>query len=153
MTLNHLKSSFLFRLLLVLALALSLACSASAESYEAETMRLLRHEGTVEIFDVRIRNTSDRERHISAYGYVEFSFHNIDIDNQNFQMSLYCAGSFMENGAAVCELHYEPDSFQFFAASFEPDGWEGVREAFIGDYRTERNPLGVARGALTGAAA
>ena len=53
MTLNHLKSSFLFRLLLVLALALSLACSASAESYDAGTMRLLRHEGTVEIFDVQ----------------------------------------------------------------------------------------------------
>ena len=53
MTLNHLKSSTLLRLLLVLALALSLACSASAESYEADTMRLLRHEGTVEIFDVQ----------------------------------------------------------------------------------------------------
>ena len=81
---------------------------------------------------------------------MEFSFHNIDIDNQNFQMSLYCAGSFLENGAAICELHYEPDSFQFFAASFEPDGWEGTRDGFIGPYRTERNPIGVERGALTG---
>ena len=104
----------------------------------------------VEIFDVRVRNTSDRPRKISVTGYVEFSFHNIDIDNQNFQMSLYCAGSFMEENAAICELHYEPDSFQFFAADFEPDGWDGVREAFIGDYRTERNPLGVARGELSG---
>ncbi len=104
----------------------------------------------VEIFDVRVKNTSDRQRHISVTGYVEFSFHSIDIDNQNFQMSLYCAGSFMENDAAICELHYEPDSFQFFAASFIPDGWEGTREAFIGPYRTERNPIGVERGALTG---
>ena len=104
----------------------------------------------VEIFDVRVKNTSDMERHISVTGYVEFSFHNIDIDNQNFQMSLYCAGSFLEDGAAVCELHYEPDSFQFFAANFTPDGYEGTRDAFIGPYRTERNPIGIERGALTG---
>ena len=104
----------------------------------------------VEIFDVRVKNTTDRPRSISVTGYVEFSFHNIDIDNQNFQMSLYCAGSFMENGAAVCELHYEPDSFQFFAGNFTPDGWEGTRDGFIGDYRTERNPLAVERGSLAG---
>ena len=104
----------------------------------------------VEIFDVRIQNTSEQTRRISVTGYVEFSFHNIDIDNQNFQMSLYCAGSFMENDAAICELHYEPDSFQFFAGSFTPDGWEGAREAFIGPYRTERNPIGVETGVLTG---
>ena len=105
---------------------------------------------SVEIFDVRVKNTGDAPRAISVIGYVEFSFHNIEIDNQNFQMSLYCAGGFMEADAAICELHYEPDSFQFFAGSFVPDGWEGVREAFIGDYRTERNPVGVEAGALTG---
>ena len=107
-------------------------------------------EGPVEIFDVRVRNDSDRPRRGDVTGYVEFSFHSIDIDNQNFQMSLYCAGSFMEDGAAVCELHYEENAFQFLAGSFEPDGYEGVREAFIGPYRTERNPIGVERGALTG---
>lgn len=104
----------------------------------------------VEIFDVKIRNLSDRPRKISVYGYVEFSFHEIDMDNQNFQMSLYAAGSHYEDGAALCELHYEQDSWQFFAGNFEPDSFDGVREAFIGPYRTERNPLGVEAGKLTG---
>ena len=104
----------------------------------------------VEIFDVKIRNLSDRPRKISVYGYVEFSFHEIDMDNQNFQMSLYAAGSHYEDGAALCELHYEQDAWQFFAGNFEPDSFDGVREAFIGPYRTERNPLGVEAGKLTG---
>ena len=39
------------RLFLCLLLLLALAVSASADSYDASTMRLLRHEGTVEIFD------------------------------------------------------------------------------------------------------
>lgn len=107
-------------------------------------------EDPVEIFDVRIRNDSDRARSLSVYGYVEFSFHHIDMDNQNFQMSLYACGSHIEDGAAVCELHYEADSHQFFAGNFEPDGCDGERDAFIGAYRTERNPLGVDRGALSG---
>ena len=104
----------------------------------------------VEIFDVRIRNLSGRPREISVFGYVEFSFHEIDMDNQNFQMSLYAAGSHYENGAALCELHYEPGAYQFFAGNFEPDGYEGTREAFIGAYHTERDPQGVLSGRLTG---
>ncbi len=104
----------------------------------------------VEIFDVRVKNLSDRPRRIGVYGYVEFSFHEIDIDNQNFQMSLYAAGSHYEDGAVLCELHYEPGAWQFFAGSFDPDGYEGVREAFIGPYHTERNPRAVETGKMEG---
>ncbi len=106
-------------------------------------------EDPVEIFDVRIRNNSSRKRSLSVYGYVEFSFHEIDMDNQNFQMSLYAAGSHYENDAVLCELHYEPNAWQFFAGNFVPDGYDGVREAFIGNYCTERNPAGVSTGKLT----
>ena len=104
----------------------------------------------VEIFDVRVKNTSDHTRRLSVYGYVEFSFHHIDMDNQNFQMSLYATGSHYRKGAALCELHYEADSWQFLAGDFEPDGHDGVREAFIGPSHTERDPLGVQRGVLAG---
>ena len=79
--------------------------------------------------DVRIKNESDRPRSLSVYGYVEFSFHHIDMDNQNFQMSLYACGSHEENGAVLFEAHYEEDSWQFFAGNFEPDGFDGVRDA------------------------
>lgn len=128
--------------------------SCSYEGIDArQTLFIPREDGEqdpVEIFDVRVRNTSGRARSLSVYGYVEFSFHHIDMDNQNFQMSLYAAGSHAEEGAVLCELHYEEDSYQFFAGNFEPDGFDGVREAFIGAYHTERDPIGVQRGRLTG---
>ena len=106
----------------------------------------------VEIFDVRIRNHSDTVRRISVTGYVEFSFHHVDIDNQNFQMSLYATGSCMRNGAVLAEYHYEGDSYQFFAGNFTPDSFDSQRDAFIGAYHTESNPIGVERGLLSGSA-
>lgn len=106
-------------------------------------------ETPVELIAVRIRNLSGRPRQLSIFGYVEFSFHHIDMDNQNFQMSLYAAGSSMRDGAVLCELHYE-SAWQFFTTDGAPASFDGVREAFIGPYRTERNPLGVERGVLSG---
>ncbi len=104
----------------------------------------------VEIFDVCIRNTTDKVRQISVYGYVEFSFHHINMDNENFQMSLYACGSHEENGAVLFEAHYEENSWQFFAGNFAPDGFDGMRDQFIGAYHTERDPMAVQRGVLSG---
>ena len=104
----------------------------------------------VEVFDVRVKNTGNRPRSLSVFGYVEFSFHHIEFDNQNFQMSLYCAGSAYDQGAVVCDLHYEEGEFEFFASDREPDSFDGVRDAFMGAYRSERNPIGVEKGVLSG---
>mgnify|MGYP002508164631 CR=1 FL=1 len=77
------------------------------------------------------------------YGYLEFSFHHIDMDNKNFQMSLYASGSRYEDGIIEHDLYYEEDGYQFFTANFAPDGFESLRDKFIGPYRTERDPLAV----------
>lgn len=104
----------------------------------------------VEIWDVRLRNDCGRARRLSVYSYLEFSFHQVDMDNRNFQMSLYASGSSYEKGAILYDLYYEEDGYQFFTADFEPDGFDCLRDAFIGGYRTERNPQVVENGACTG---
>ena len=101
----------------------------------------------VEIWDVRLRNDSPRARTISAFSYLEFSFHQVAMDNQNFQMSLYAAGSRCVDGVIEHDLYYEEDGYQFFTSDFKPDGFDCLRDAFIGPYRTERNPLTVVSGA------
>ena len=55
---------------------------------------------------------------------MEFSFHHIMIDNQNFQMSLYCAGSSYEDGIIEEDLFYEEKGYQYLTANFTPDGYE-----------------------------
>ena len=104
----------------------------------------------VELWDVRLRNDSGRVRRLSVFSYLEFSFHQVPMDNQNFQMSLYASGSCYDGGVIENDLYYEENGYQFFTSNFEPDGFECVRDRFIGLYRTERNPLAVETGECSG---
>ena len=104
----------------------------------------------VELWDVTIENHSDHVRDLSVFSYLEFSFHHVMIDNQNFQMSLYCAGSDYEDGIIQYDLFYEEFGYQYFTASFEPDGFDCLRDSFLGLYHTESDPLAVIRGKCSG---
>lgn len=106
----------------------------------------------VELWDVRIRNTSASPRRLSIFAYVEFSFHHVEIDNQNLQMSLYASGASYENGVIEYDFFYEPTTFSYFAGSFEPDSYDTMRDRFLGSYRTETNPLAVEAGTCGGSA-
>lgn len=104
----------------------------------------------VELWDVRLKSTSGRARRLSVFSYVEFSFHHIEIDNQNLQMSLYAAGSNYGDGIIEYDFFYEPWTFHYFASNFEPDSYDCVRDQFLGNYRTESNPIAVERGSCHG---
>jgi N,N'-diacetylchitobiose phosphorylase len=104
----------------------------------------------VEVWDVRLKNTSDRPRKLSVFSYVEFSYHHIEIDNQNLQMSLYASGSSYQDGVIEYDFFYEPWTFHYLTASFEPDSYDCLRDSFLGSYRTETDPQAVARGECSG---
>lgn len=99
-----------------------------------------------EVWDVRVTNTGDTERTLTLASYVEFSFHTIDIDNQNLQMSLYASGSSYVDGIIEYDFHYEPWTAHYFASSRAPDSYDSLRDNFIGPYRSETNPIAVERG-------
>lgn len=103
----------------------------------------------VELWDVVLKNEDNKVRDLSIFSYCEFSFHHIMIDNQNYQMSLYCAGSSYEDGIIENDLFYEEFGYQYFGCSEEVDGYDCLRDAFIGLYRTEDNPLAVERGSCS----
>lgn len=117
---------------------------------DAEQTLFVAMDDPVEIWNVTLRNDTDKVRNLSVFSYLEFSFHQIDMDNRNFQMSLYAAGSRYENGIIEHDLYYEEDGYQFFTSNFQPDGFDCLRDQFIGPYRTERNPLAVELGQCSG---
>jgi len=122
------------------------------QDIQAEQVIFIPVEDDVELWDVRLKNTSNRERRLSIFSYVEFSFHNIEIDNQNLQMSLYASGSNYKDGIIEYDFFYEPWTFHYMAANFTPDSYDCVRDSFLGNYRTESDPEAVAQGVCSGSA-
>ena len=104
----------------------------------------------LELWDVRVKNEGKEARDLQVFSYCEFSFHHIMIDNQNFQMSLYCAGSSCEDGIIEHDLFYEEFGYQYFTMSEKPDGFDCLRDKFLGLYHTEDNPEAVIRGECSG---
>ncbi len=113
--------------------------------HASQRMTIPRGENVL-IWDVKVKSFSDHVRNLSIFSYLEFSFHHIMIDNQNYQMSLYCAGSSYEDGIIEEDLFYEQEGYQYFTSNFEPDGYDTVRDTFIGTYNTETNPQSVING-------
>ena len=107
----------------------------------------------VEIWDVTLTNTTDVPRKISLFGYVEFSYHSVQIDNENFQMSLYSSGSDFDDGIIAYDFYYEPWTYHYFTTTVQPQGFDSMRDAFIGAYRSETNPEAVEKGRCAGSAA
>lgn len=105
---------------------------------------------SVELWDVKVKNNGKAARSLSLFSYCEFSYHHINMDNQNFQMSMYASGSNCKDGIIEYDLFYEEFGYQYFTASVEQDSFECLRDKFIGSYRTEDNPIGVEQGYLEG---
>jgi N,N'-diacetylchitobiose phosphorylase len=123
---------------------------ADYDGIEAEQTIFIPVDDDVELWDVRIKNKGTKPRSLSVFSYVEFSYHLIDVDNQNLQMSLYASGSSYDKGVIEYDFFYEPWTFHYMASSFEPDSFDCLRDKFIGVYHTETNPVGVERGTLSG---
>jgi len=119
------------------------------QGIEAEQLLFIPLEDDVELWDVKIKNKSGKQRKLSVFTYLEFSFHHVEIDNQNLQMSLYASGSNYSDEIIEYDFFYEPWTFHFFASNFKPDSYDCVRDSFIGNYRTETNPYAVERGRCT----
>ena len=120
------------------------------QGLEAEQLAFIPPDDDVELWDVRIRNSGSTRRTLSVFGYVEFSFHHIEIDNQNLQMSLYASGSSYQDRVIEYDFYYEPSTFHYFTASFDPDSFDSMRDSFLGNYRTETNPIAVEQGRCHG---
>lgn len=118
----------------------------SYNDIDASQLLFIPVEDDVELWDVILKNKSSRKRKLSLFTYLEWSFHHVEIDNQNHQMSLYASGTSYKDDIIEYDFFYEPWTHHYFASSFSPDSFDCVRNSFIGSYRTEDNPLAVEKG-------
>ncbi len=120
--------------------------SCDYQGIQAQQLLFIPISDDVELWDVTVKNISGRPRSLSLFSYCEFSFQHVEIDNQNLQMSLYASGTSYSDEIIEHDFFYEPWAFHYFASNFSPDSYDCVRDSFLGNYRTETNPIAVENG-------
>lgn len=124
--------------------------SCDYSDIDAEQKLFIPLKDPVELWDIKLKNKGNKTRKLSVFSYCEFSYHHIDMDNRNFQMSNYAAGSSYEDNIIEHDLFYEEFGYQYFASDFEPDSFDCLRDQFLGLYHTEDNPAAVINGECRG---
>lgn len=104
----------------------------------------------LEVWNLKIKNNSNKKRDISLFTYIEFCLWQAIMDMTDFQYTLNISKAACEGDAVYHLTGYFPavgrNDFAFHASSEKIKGFDTDREAFIGPYNSEANPLVVKRG-------
>ena len=118
-----------------------------------------------EVWMVRVRNDSDVERELTITGSCEFTNHgNYEQDQVNLQYSMFITRTLFAENRIRQQINGNLEGYQgdvavsdkgvterfFGLAGAEVSSCCGERDAFLGNYHTYRNPVGVITGDLGG---
>jgi cellobiose phosphorylase len=121
-------------------------------------------EDDLEIWRVKLVNKSDAERKLGIFSYVELCLGHalVDLINQpndqhfnivNFDhedSAIYATKNYWVTygGATVKQPNQAWNKYVFFTSSLPIQSWDGLKDRFIGNWRSEENPIGVENGKL-----
>lgn len=130
---------------------------SSYKKLQHEVTYFVPTEGSHECWQLRMRNTGDRELNLSLYAYVEFSFWT-EAESRNQQWSAHLTrASFSSNTIQFPFIEGHPSFIRTENKDYQPerpgmayltwtlpvDDFDTVRDQFIGRYRHEGNPAGL----------
>ncbi len=140
--------------------------AASHGGLESEVTFFVPVSDTLEVWKIDLRNSGDVRRTLSLFSYVEFCLGHalIDLINKPNDQHFNRARFSPDDGAIFATKTYwvtgsgtgarqenkEWDRWAFFASSLPVSSYECSRDAFIGPYRSEADPIGVETGELRG---
>lgn len=111
---------------------------------------------THEVWHLKVKNTDDKPRNLSAYGYVEFTNEsNYEQDLVNLQYTLFITRTYFKDNKILqvinenCERDETGSNHRerfFGLAGAKVSSYNGDKSSFIGSYRDYSNPIAVERG-------
>lgn len=103
-----------------------------------------------EFWALKVKNNSSKPRRIKLFTYLEFCLWHAEMDMTDFQYTLNIASCANEGNLIFHQTGYAPKSgkygLAYFGSNKKIGGYDCDREAFIGPYRSEANPLAVEKG-------
>ncbi len=101
---------------------------------ETEICYFMPREDNVEIWDCKIRNSTDKKISLDVYPFVEFCLWNALDDFTNFQRNFSCGEVYVEDDVIyhITEYRERRNHFAYFASNEKPVSFETRRNEFIG---------------------
>lgn len=111
---------------------------------------------TYEVWRLRLQNTSQTKRKLSAFGYAEFTNDsNYEQDQINLQYTLFITKTYFKNNKILQTINQNEQKDKegsngkerfFGCVGTEVTSYNGDKTAFLGSYRTYGNPIAVEKG-------
>ncbi len=128
---------------------------------ESEVLYYVPLNKTHEVWKVSVKNTSDKPRNLSAFGYIELTNDgNYEQDLVNLQYTLFITRTYFKGNKILQKINenfYKNEEGsngkeRFFGlAGAEVESYNGDKSHFIGNYRNYSNPVAVEKGSCDNA--
>lgn len=125
----------------------------------SEITYVVPRDADLEIWHIKVRNEGFEPRRLNAVSYVELCLGHalqdliMQANDQHFNIvnfsrednTIYATKNYWvtNRGVSVEQPNQGWDRYVFFTSSLETQSWDGLKDAFIGKWRSEANPIGV----------
>ncbi len=104
-----------------------------------------------EVNQITLTNESSEAKSFQLFSYVEWCLWNADDDSRNFQRN-FSTGEVEVKGSTIyhrTEYRERRNHYAIYSVNAPIDGFDTIRENFLGSYRSAQEPIAVENGALT----
>ena len=129
--------------------------TSSKNKVQASVLTFVPMNDNCELSQVKLKNLSDTTKEISLFSYVEWCLWNADDDSRNFQRNL-STGEVEVIGSTIyhkTEYRERRNHYAIYTVNTPVDGFDTIRESFIGTYNGADRPEAVLAGNCTNSVA
>ena len=122
--------------------------TSAKNGLEASVLAFVPLNDNCEINQVKLTNKSDAVKEIKLFSYVEWCLWNADDDSRNFQRNLSTGEIEVEDSTIYHKTEYRErrNHYAVFSVNSPIDGFDTIRDEFIGAYRSGNDPEVVVNG-------
>ncbi len=122
--------------------------TSAKNGLEASVLAFVPLNDNCEINQVKLTNKSDAAKEIKLFSYVEWCLWNADDDSRNFQRNLSTGEVEVEGSTIYHKTEYRErrNHYAVFSVNSPIDGFDTIRDEFIGAYRSGNDPEVVVNG-------
>jgi len=122
--------------------------TSTKNKLEASVLTFVPLNDNCEVSQLKLTNNSDSAKEIDLFSYVEFCLWNADDDSRNFQRNLSTGEVEVVDSTIFHKTEYRErrNHYAVYSVNSKIDGFDTIREEFLGAYRSAEKPVVVEEG-------